>query len=167
MKSWNEVDASFPDEPITLYGPGTDSGTFDFFTNQINGEEGASRTNYTPSEDDNVIVEGVAGDKGAMGYFGIAYYEANEDTLNAVQVDGGSGCIAPTKDTVHDGTYAPLSRPLFFYVKKEAAQRPEIQGFVGFALANAITVVDEVGYVAPTEEMIATDQSEFASFIGG
>ncbi len=166
-KSWKDIDPSFPDEALTLYGPGTDSGTFDFFTDKVNGEEGASRTDYTPSEDDNVIVQGVEGDKGALGYFGIAYYEANADQLKALEVDGGSGCVAPSKDTVRDGSYAPLSRPLFFYVKKEAAMRPEIQGLVSFIFDNAETVVDEVGYVAPTADDIQKDRDAFAAFIGG
>ena len=120
ITNWNQVNAAFPAEPIELYGPGTDSGTFDYFTDVINGEEGASRTDYNPSEDDNVIVQGVAGDKNALGYFGYTYFEENADTLKAVEVDSGDGCVAPSAETARDGTYTPLSRPLFIYVDKKA-----------------------------------------------
>ncbi len=126
--NWNEVDPSFPDEQLTLFGPGTDSGTFDYFTDAINGEEGASRTDYTATEDDNVTVQGVAGDKGGLGYFGFSYYEQNQDKLKAVEIDGGDGCVAPSAETAQDGTYTPLSRPLFIYAKKESLERPEVAG---------------------------------------
>jgi phosphate transport system substrate-binding protein len=115
VASWNQVDPKFPAEPIKLFGPGTDSGTFDFFTKEINGEEGASRTDYSPSEDDNVIVQGVAGSKGGLGYFGFTYFEENADKLKAVKVDSGGGCVEPSVQTAQDGTYKPLSRPLFIY----------------------------------------------------
>ncbi len=112
VTNWNQVDPSFPDVPLSLYGAGTDSGTFDYFTDVINGEEGASRTDYSPSEDDNVIVQGVSGDRGGLGYFGFSYFEQNQDTLKALEVDGGSGCVAPSFETAQDDTYTPLSRPL-------------------------------------------------------
>jgi len=148
VTNWNQVDPSFPDQPLTLYGPGTDSGTFDFFTEVINGTAKQSRSDYAASEDDNVLVQGVKGDPNAMGYFGLAYYIENEGKLNAVEVDGGQGCVAPAFDTVADGSYSPLSRPLYIYAKKEALQRPEVVEFVKFYLQNSSTLVPEVGYVA-------------------
>ena len=138
VTNWNQVDPSFPDQALSLAGPGTDSGTFDYFTDEINGEEGASRADYTPSEDDNVIVQAVAGDPGGMGYFGYTYYEENQDTLKALEVDGGEGCVAPSVDTARDGSYAPLSRPLFIYVKNESLAQPQVHGFVEYFLTNSI-----------------------------
>ena len=123
VDNWQDLDPSFPDEPLRLYGPGTDSGTFDYFTDVIVGDEGASRTDYQASEDDNVIIEGVKGDTGALGYFGFSYYEQNQDTVKAVAVDNGSGCVTPSVKTAQDGTYAPLSRPLFVYAKKSSLER--------------------------------------------
>ena len=128
MNNWNQVDPSFPDQKLTLFGPGTDSGTFDYFTGEINGEEGASRSDYNASEDDNTTVTGVAGEKGGLGYFGFSYFEENQDTLKALEIDGGDGCVAPSVAAAQDGTYKPLSRPLFIYVKKEALARPEVAG---------------------------------------
>ena len=136
VKNWNQVRSSFPNRPIELYGPGTDSGTFDFFTKAINGEEGRSRTDYNASEDDNVLVQGVAGNAGALGYFGLSYYEQNQDKLKLVEVDGGQGCVAPSKETVQNGTYKPLSRPLFIYPSREALQRREVREFVRFYIDN-------------------------------
>ncbi len=128
---WNQVNPSFPAEDIKLFGPGTDSGTFDYFTAEINGEEGASRTDYEPSEDDNVIVQGVSGDKNASGYFGFTYFEENESALKAVEVDNGKGCVAPSAETARDGSYAPLSRPLYIYIDKKAwASNPALKAFV-------------------------------------
>ena len=147
MKSWNGVRPEFPDQHLSLYGPGTDSGTFDYFTEAIVGKEDASRSDYTASEDDNTLVQGVAGDKGALGYFGFAYYEENSDKLKLVAVDGGSGCVLPSAETIRNGTYAPLSRPLFLYVKKAALQRPEVASFLRFYLENASLLVEDVGYV--------------------
>ena len=117
VTNWNQVDPSYPDVPLELYGAGTDSGTFDYFTDVINGEEGASRTDFSATEDDNVTVQGVAGDRGALGYFGFSYFEENQDKLKALEVDGGSGCVAPSVEAAQNGTYTPLSRPLFMYVK--------------------------------------------------
>jgi phosphate transport system substrate-binding protein len=122
VMSWNQIDASFPDEKLSLYGPGTDSGTFDYFTDEINGEEGASRTDYSPSEDDNVLVSGVSAEVGASGYFGLSYALANADAVSLVAVDSGAGCITPSNETVSDGSYTPLSRPLFVYVNKKPNQ---------------------------------------------
>ena len=126
---WNQVDPSFPDTPIGLYGAGTDSGTFDYFTKAINGEEGASRTDYNPSEDDNVTVKGVEGDEGALGYFGFSYLEENLERVKAVKIDGGKGCVEPSVAAVQDGTYTPLARPLYAYVSKAAGARPEVKAF--------------------------------------
>jgi phosphate transport system substrate-binding protein len=156
ITNWNQVDPSFPDEPLTLAGPGTDSGTFDYFTDEINGEEGASRADYNASEDDNVIVQAVAGEKGALGYLGYTYYEENLDTLKAVEVDGGGGCVAPSADTARDGTYVPLSRPIFIYVKTESIQtQPQVAGFVDFYLNNLDTIAESAQFIPVTEEIIS------------
>ena len=160
--SWSEIDPSFPDVPLKLYGPGTDSGTFDFFTKAINGEEGASRTDYSPSEDDNVTIKGVEGEQGGLGYFGLSYYEQNKDQLNLVQVDGGSGCVAPDTTTVQDGTYAPLSRPLYMYFSTAAGARPEVKAFADFYAANEPTLTAEALFVPLSEEQAATMQGEAA-----
>jgi phosphate transport system substrate-binding protein len=154
VSNWNQVDPSFPDAPLALYGPGTDSGTFDYFTDVVNGEEGASRGDYTSSEDDNVIVQGVIGDPNALGYFGYAYFEQNSDSLKAVQIDGGNGCVAPSAETVLDGSYTPFSRPLFIYVSTAALEEPQVAGFVDFYLdqANA-SFIEEVGYVPLGDEL--------------
>lgn len=147
VNNWNQVDPSFPSEALTLYGPGTDSGTFDFFTEVINGKAKQSRTDFTASEDDNTLVQGVAGDKDALGYFGLAYYLENQDKLKAVKIDGGNGCVAPSIETVADGTYTPLSRPLLIYVNHQALNRPEVFAFISFYLSHAQELVEEVGYV--------------------
>lgn len=153
VKKWNQVRPDWPDLEIKLYGPGTDSGTFDYFTEAINGKEKASRSDYTPSEDDNVLVQGVAGDKGAMGYFGYAYYLENKDKLKVVPIDAGKGAIAPDEKTINDGTYKPLSRPIFIYVSKASLQRPEVKEFVKFYLAEAPKLVPQVGYIKLPDNM--------------
>jgi len=147
VTNWSDLNPEWPEEEIALYGPGTDSGTFDYFTDAVNGEEGASRTDYEPSEDDNVIVQGVAGDQYALGYFGLAYYLENQDSLKALQIDGGAGCIDPSAETVADGSYTPLGRPLSIYVSAASLERPEAQEFVRFYLASASGLAGEVGYV--------------------
>jgi phosphate transport system substrate-binding protein len=150
---WNQIDPSWPNQPITLYGPGTDSGTFDYFTGEIVGEEGASRADYTASEDDNTLVIGVERDRNALGYFGMSYYLAEQDRLTAVSVNG----VAPTPENVENGTYTPLSRPLFIYVNKSELNRPEVRSFVEFYLENADELASEVGYVPlPAEEYAAS-----------
>jgi phosphate transport system substrate-binding protein len=164
--SWKDIDPSFPDEPLKLYGPGTDSGTFDFFTKSINGEEGASRTDYSPSEDDNVTIKGVEGEKGGLGYFGLSYYEQNKDSLNLVQVDSGSGCVAPDATTVQDGSYAPLSRPLFMYIADTAASRPEVKAFVDFYAANEPTLTKDALFVPLSSEQSSTLTSEAKAITG-
>ncbi len=147
VKNWSDVRPSWPNTPIRLYGPGTDSGTFDYFTETINGKSGASRPDYTASEDDNALVQGIRGDKAAMGYFGFAYYEANKDTLKIVPIDGGKGPIAPTMTTINNGSYAPLSRPVFIYIREKALDRPEVKAFAEFYINNAPTLSAEVGYI--------------------
>lgn len=150
VKNWKEVNATYPDKAINLYGPGTASGTFDYFTEAINGKAKASRTDYTPSEDDNVLVQGAAGNVGGMAYFGLAYYLENTDKLRAVPVvskEGGKG-VLPSEATVMDGTYQPLSRPIFIYVNAtSAAFKPEVKAFVNYYLENAPELVKEVKYV--------------------
>ena len=153
VMNWSQIREGFPDEPLLLYGPGTDSGTYDYFTKAINGEEGASRGDFTPSEDDNVLVQGVSGDAGAVGFFGLAYYEQNAELLKALKVDGGAGPVFPTTENVLTGTYAPLSRVIFIYVSTVAAERPEVQTFVEFYLKNAANLVGDVGYVPLPAEM--------------
>ncbi|MEN8375761.1 MAG: PstS family phosphate ABC transporter substrate-binding protein [Gemmatimonadota bacterium] len=147
VSSWTHVRDDFPDVELRLYGPGTDSGTFDYFTEAIVGEEDASRADYTASEDDNVLVQGVAGDRGALGYFGYAYYEENADRMKIVPVDSGAGCVAPSPETVNSGAYAPLSRPVFIYVSSGALERPAVVDFVRFYMDNAAALVREVGYI--------------------
>ena len=132
VTNWNQIDPAFPDKSLGLYGAGTDSGTFDYFTLAVNGEEGASRTDYNPSEDDNVTVKGVEGDDGALGYFGFSYLEENADRIKGVQIDGGKGCVAPSAEAVQDGSYVPLARPLYAYVSKTAGARAEVKAFIEF-----------------------------------
>jgi len=151
---WNQVRSNWPDAPLNLYGPGTDSGTFDYFTEAINGKSGASRGDYTASEDDNVLVQGVAGDKYALGYFGLAYAEENAGRVKVVPiVNPKTGQpVEPTPETVKTGQYQPLSRPLFIYVAADQADRPEVQAFVEFYLENAGTLAEEVGYIPLPDE---------------
>ncbi|HWH00276.1 MAG TPA: PstS family phosphate ABC transporter substrate-binding protein [Pilimelia sp.] len=148
VNSWNQVDPKFPAEPLKLFGPGTDSGTFDYFTAEINGEEGKSRTDYTPSENDNLLVQGVAGTKGGLGYFGFSYFEENADKLKALKIDGGDGCVAPSLDTASNGSYKPLARPLFVYVNnKSLTDKPQVKGFVEFYAQNIDEIIKEAKFV--------------------
>ncbi|MBA3348903.1 MAG: PstS family phosphate ABC transporter substrate-binding protein, partial [Actinobacteria bacterium] len=165
VDNWNEVDPSFPDEELSLFGPGTDSGTFDYFTGEINGEEGASRSDYAASEDDNTIVTGVSGEKGGLGYFGFSYFEENQDTLKALEVDGGEGCVAPSVETAQDGTYTPLARPLFIYAKKKSFARPEVEAFVQFALDNHAEIAEAAQYVPLTDEQAEKALSDFEAAV--
>ena len=151
INNWNQLRSSFPDKEMSLYGPGTDSGTFDYFTDVINGDEGKTRADYTPSEDDNVLVMGVSGDKGSIGYFGYAYYIENEDQLKVLSVDGGTGCIAPSEQTINDSSYAPLSRPMYIYVNNAELSKLEVYEFVKFYLDNGKMLSEEGGYVALPE----------------
>ncbi len=148
ITKWSQIRSSFPAEDFQLFGPGTDSGTFDYFTEVINGKAASSRGDYTASEDDNVLVEGVASNKGGLGYFGLAYYEENSGRLKVVPVKGKGGAVIPSKETVLDGSYAPLSRPLFIYVNKDSLKaKPLVAKFVRYYLENAPTLSEEVGYV--------------------
>jgi phosphate transport system substrate-binding protein len=146
VRRWRDVRPHWPAEEIRLYGPGTDSGTFDYFTEAVNGETGASRPDFQASEDDNILVQGVAGDQYSLGYFGYAYYTENASRLKLVEIDGGSGCVSPSDATIADGTYAPLSRPLFVYVNHDALARPEVHAFVTFLLTQASELVPSTGY---------------------
>jgi len=155
VSNWNQVDPSYPDVSLKLYGAGTDSGTFDYFTDAINGEEGASRSDFSPTEDDNVTVQGVSGDKGALGYFGFSYFEQNQDTLEALEVDGGEGCVAPSVATAQDGSYTPLARPLFMYVKTSSLADTEgLVDFVRYTLENEQTIAGEARFVPMSQEQI-------------
>jgi phosphate transport system substrate-binding protein len=145
VQSWRTVRPDFPDQKMSLYGPGTDSGTFDYFTEAVVGTAKSSRADYQASEDDNILVQGVAGDQGALGYFGYAYYSENQDRLKLVAVDGGAGCVLPSEATIEDSTY-PLSRPLFIYVKKSAMERPVVRSFLRFMMENAEELVPATGY---------------------
>jgi phosphate transport system substrate-binding protein len=167
VSNWNQVDPSFPDVPIVLYGAGTDSGTFDYFTDVINGEEGASRTDYQATEDDNVTVQGVAGDRGALGYFGFSYFEENQDRLKALEVDGGSGCVAPSSQTAQDGTYTPLSRPLFVYVKQSSFDDNEdVRNFITFMFDNNTSIAEAAQFVPLSEDQIAEERTKLEDATG-
>ena len=157
VTNWSDVDPSWPSSKIALYGPDTDSGTFDYFTEEIMGEAQLSRPDYTASADDNVLVRGIAGGKYSLGYFGYAYYQENQDKLNLVAVDSGNGCVQPTSETIENGSYSPLSRPLFIYVSKASMERPEVKAFVEFYLDNAAELAQEVGY-------IRLDETEYVSY---
>jgi phosphate transport system substrate-binding protein len=165
---WNQVRPSWPNQEIHLYGAGVDSGTFDYFTEVINGKAKVSRGDYTSSEDDNVLVQGVAGDQNALGYMGLAYYEENKDKLKLVPVDdenpaNGEGPILPSSETVRNGTYRPLSRPIFIYVNASAISRPEVQKFVEYYITHAAPLVTEVGYVPLTDSESKLVQQRFAA----
>ena len=151
IDNWSQVRAGFPDRRISLYGPGTDSGSFDYFTEEIVGEVQASRPDYTASEDDNVLVLGVSGDRNGLGYFGYAFLIQNEDKVKAVGIDAGEGCVSPTAATIEAGEYLPLSRPLFIYVNRESLARPEVLAFVEFYMENAAQLATEVGYIRLSE----------------
>ena len=148
VTNWNQVRPNWPNAPLKLFGAGADSGTFDYFTEAIVGKAKSSRGDFTASEDDNVLVQGVANDRNALGFFGFAYYIENQKKLKAVAIDGGKGPVAPSAKSVEDGTYQPLSRPIFIYVSKKALAKPEVKEFVEFYLKNAPTLVKEVKYVA-------------------
>jgi phosphate transport system substrate-binding protein len=152
IDNWKQVRSDFPDQALKLFGPGTDSGTFDYFTDEINGEEGASRSDYSATEDDNVIVQGVGGEQGGLGYLGYTYYEENQDTLKALEIDAGDGCVAPSAETAQSGEYKPLSRPLFVYVKRESLSKPEVEAFLSYLVENATSIAEEAQFVPLTDE---------------
>ena len=145
---WNQVRADWPDEKLRLYGPGVDSGSFDYFTETINGEAQSSRGDFTSSERDNVLVRGIAGDRGSLGYFGYSYFVENRDILKMVAVDSGNGCIKPTDETINDGTYTPLSRPLFIYVSKKAWEEPDVKDFISYFVSyDRAELLRDLGFV--------------------
>jgi phosphate transport system substrate-binding protein len=161
VMNWSQVDPSFPDVALKLYGAGTDSGTFDYFTDVINGAEGASRTDYQATEDDNVTVQGVSGDRGALGYFGFSYFEENQDQLKALEVDGGNGCVAPSAQAAQDGTYAPLSRPLFVYVKRSSfEEKTPVRSFMTFMLDNNTSIAEAAQFVPLSDDQIAEERAK-------
>ncbi len=157
VQMWSDIRSEWPNQGLKLYGPGTDSGTFDYFTEAIMGEEDRSRQDYTASEDDNVLVQGVAGDPGALGYFGYAYYAENTGQLKAVAVDDGVGCVDPTYEAIASGEYSPLSRPMFIYVNAGALERAEVQQFLEYYMQNAGELVPQVGYVPLAAEVYETN----------
>ncbi|HQM87050.1 MAG TPA: PstS family phosphate ABC transporter substrate-binding protein [Methylotenera sp.] len=170
VKNWKQVNAAYPDKALALYGPGTASGTFDYFTEAINGKSKASRTDYTPSEDDNVLVQGVSGNTGGLAYFGYAYYEENKDKLRAIPISAkaGSPAVMPSPEAVKDGTYQPLARPIFIYVNAtSAAFKPEVKAFVNYYLEHAPTLVKEVKYVPLTTEDYAAVKEHFKALKPG
>ena len=153
ITTWDQVNPDFPAEPIELYGPGTDSGTFDYFTDEINGEEGASRSDYNASEDDNVLVQGVQGSANALGYFGYTYYEENADSLRAVDIDSGGGCITPSAESAADGSYTPLARPLFIYINNASfADKAQVAGFVRYYADNDAEIAEAAQYIPLNDE---------------
>jgi len=159
VKAYDELDPKLPGTKASLFGPGTDSGTFDFFTGVINGEEGRTRKDYQPSEDDNVLVQGVSGDAGGLGYFGFSYYEQNQDRLNLVGVDAGSGCVKPSREAIQTGAYKPLSRPVFMYPSSKALQRPEVKAFLEYVVDNQQQIADAAQMVSLTPEQAAESRS--------
>jgi phosphate transport system substrate-binding protein len=162
IDNWSEIPEIKEDfdEELALFGPGTDSGTFDYFTESINGEEGVSRTDYNNvGEDDNATVKGVEGSPGGMGYAGFSFYTENEGSLKALEVDNGKGCVPPSVETAQDGSYAPLSRPLFMYPSEQALQKPEVKAFITFYLENVNSVAESLGFVPLTEEQLAESEA--------
>ncbi len=172
VENWSDVRSEWPDEPISLYGPGTASGTYDYFTEAIVGESGASRTDFSASEDDNVLVQGVSGDDYSLGFFGLAYYENNQDQLKIIAVDDGNpdngeGCIEPSQETIENGTYQPLARPLFIYVSANQAENSALSDFVNYYLENVGSVVTDVGYIPLSDEAYKLARNRFESRVTG
>lgn len=166
--TWANLNPEWPAEPIELYGPGTASGTFDYFNEEILGEDVEVRTDYTPSEDDNVLVQGVAGSQYALGYFGFSYYEENQDTLKAVAIDGGSGAVVPSLESISDGSYSPLGRTLFIYVNAgDLASRPEVAEFVRFYIATSDEIAPSVGYIPLSGEAELVQQTKLNGALDG
>tara|TARA_Y100001934_G_scaffold106376_1_gene130752 strand:+ start:5146 stop:6144 length:999 start_codon:yes stop_codon:yes gene_type:complete len=160
INNWNQVRSDFPDQKMRLYGPDTDSGTFDYFTEEVMGEAQLSRADYTASADDNVLIQGIAGDKGSLGYFGYAYYRESKDKLKLVAVDSGTGCVLPGPETIESGEYSPLSRPLFIYVNLNSMERLEVGAFVDFYMKHGAELTNEVGYIASDESVYADNKAK-------
>ena len=163
VNNWKQVNPKFPDTKMELFGAGTDSGTFDYFTEAINGDEGRSRSDYNATEDDNVTVQGVSGSEGGIGYFGLSYAQQNEGKVKAVEIDGGDGCVAPSAETVQDGSYKPLSRPLFIYPSEKALKRPEVKAFLEFYLENQEKITEQALFVPMTEEQLTKSKDKVAT----
>jgi phosphate transport system substrate-binding protein len=167
ITSWSQVRDGFPEVPLALAGAGTDSGTFDYFTDAVNGEEGASRSDYTASEDDNTTVQAVEGAEGGLGYFGLSYYLENEGALKALEIENESGeCVAPSAETAQAGDYNPLARPLFVYVKNESLERPEVQEFMRFYLANVEDIATDALFIPPPANVKTESESTLEAAIG-
>jgi phosphate transport system substrate-binding protein len=167
VQNLSEVKSGLPNTKLSLYGPGTDSGTFDFFTAEINGEEDVTREDYQASEDDNQLVQGVAGDAGGLGYFGFSYFEGNQDKLNLVGVDSGSGCVKPAKESIQDGSYKPLSRPLFMYPKAASLAKPHVKAFMDFVVANQEKIAEAAKIVPLTAEQATKAKSDLQAAESG
>jgi phosphate transport system substrate-binding protein len=167
VDNWSQVKSGFPNEKMPIFGAGTDSGTFDYFTEAINGEEGRSRSDYQATEDDNVTVQGVSGSKGGIGYFGLSYVLENEGKVKALPIDGGNGCVTPSKDTVQSGEYKPLSRPLFIYPSEKALQRPEVKAFVDFYIKNQEAITKQALFVPLTDEQLTASKNKVAKLASG
>ncbi len=159
INNWQHVRSGFPDQRLRLYGPDTDSGTFDYFTEEVNGEAQVSRADYTASADDNVLVRGIAGDRGSLGYFGYAYYQENKDSLKVIGVDNGDGCVVPEPSTIEDGSYTPLSRPLFIYVNVKSIEKPEVLAFVEYYMDNGYQLTGEEGYVPVDQSVYSANKA--------
>lgn len=160
IKTWKDLRAEWPADEIKFYSPGPDSGTFEFFTEAIVNKDKAMRSDVNPSEDDNVLVQGVAGDKNAIGFFGYSYYEVNKDKLKAVKIDAGKGAIEPTFETIKDGTYAPLARPIYIYVNNKSLEKPEVKEFIKFYLENTETLVKDIGEIPLTADKYKEELSK-------
>ncbi|CAN5122178.1 hypothetical protein BH20ACT9_BH20ACT9_09700 [soil metagenome] len=168
IDNWSEVPGgNYPDEELEMFGAGTDSGTFDYFTEEVVGEEGASRTDYNATEDDNVTVQGVSGTRGALGYLGFSYLEQNPDDMKGLAIDGGQGCVEPSEKTVQSGDYTPLGRPLFIYPAQDALQRPEVEAFVQFYLDNANEIAEQALFIPMTDTQLQESQQEVQQLVGG
>ena len=166
VNSWKDVDSNFPDEKLELFGPGTDSGTFDYFTDVINGEEGASREDYSPSEDDNVIVQGVSGSKGGLGYFGYTYFEENATPSRRARSTAATAASRPSAETAQDGTYTPLSRPLFIYPSRPRSRSREVKAFLEYYLENDADIAEAAQFIPLNDEQKSEAQSAYDSLVG-
>jgi len=165
VTNWSEVRSGFPDVPLALFGAGTDSGTFDYFTDVVNGEEGASRTDFTPTEDDNVGVQGVSGSPGGLGYFGFTYFQENSDKISAVEIDSGAGCVAPSVATAQDGTYTPLARPLFIYPSVNSLKQPQVKAFFDYYVAYSASLAEGALFIPLNAEQSAKLQADYDALV--
>ncbi len=165
IMKWNQIRPEWPDEEIHLFGPGVASGTYDYFTEAVVGKSGSSRGDFTASEDDHVLVQGIAGDKYSLGFFGLAYYSENKDKLTLIGVNNGKEVVKPTLETVSNGTYSPLSRPLFVYVNSTSVKHPEVVQFMDFYIDNAGELAEDVGYISLPSELYAAQKEHFKAFV--